>query len=85
VIPKDAETKKEIKQLIEKSILFQSLNKDDLSIVIDAMEEMMTKPGQSLITEGERGDTLYIIDEGEYDCYKVIGGKQTYLKTYKPG
>ena len=31
------------------------------------------------------GDTLYIIDEGEYDCYKVIGGKQTYLKTYKPG
>ncbi len=38
VIPKSAETKQKIKQLIEKSIIFQSLNKEDLGIVIDAME-----------------------------------------------
>jgi CRP-like cAMP-binding protein len=33
-----------------------------LSIVIDAMEEVSAEPGQSIITEGEKGDTLYIID-----------------------
>lgn len=38
VIPKDTATKDEIKRLIEKSILFQSLNKEDIGIVIDAME-----------------------------------------------
>ncbi len=38
IIPKDTATKDEIKRLIEKSILFQSLNKEDIGIVIDAME-----------------------------------------------
>ena len=37
IIPKDASTKQEIKTLIEKSILFSNLNKEDLNIVIDAM------------------------------------------------
>lgn len=85
VIPKDPAVKDEIKRLIEKSILFQSLNREDIGIVIDAMEEVTTTEGQDIITEGERGDTLYIIDQGEYDCFKIIGGKQTYLKTYKVG
>lgn len=85
VIPKSTPTKEEIKRLIEKSILFQSLNKEDIGIVIDAMEEITTQPGQSIITEGEKGDSLFIIDAGEYDCYKLLAGKQTYLKTYKVG
>jgi len=38
VIPKSTAIKEEIKRLIEKSILFQSLNKEDIGIVIDAME-----------------------------------------------
>lgn len=49
------------------------------------MEEVETQPGQDVIVEGQVGDTLYIIDHGDFDCYKVIGGKQTYLKTYHPG
>lgn len=49
------------------------------------MEEVHTKPDQDVIVEGEVGDTLYIIDQGDFDCYKVLGGKQTYLKTYHPG
>ena len=85
VIHKDAETKDSIKKLIEKSILFSNLNKDDINIVIDAMEEVVTSAGQDVIVEGEQGDTLFIIQEGEFDCFKVINGAQTYLKTYKPG
>lgn len=38
-----------------------------------------------VIKEGEDGDMLYIIGDGEYECTKVIGGKKTYLKTYKAG
>ena len=56
-----------------------------ISIVIDAMEEVVTCAGQDVIVEGEQGDTLFIIEEGEFDCYKVINGSQTYLKTYRPG
>jgi CRP-like cAMP-binding protein len=39
------------------------------------MEEVYAEPGRAVITEGEIGDTLYIINEGEFDCFKVIGGK----------
>jgi cAMP-dependent protein kinase regulator len=65
--------------------LFNSLNKEDISIVIDAMEEVLTSAGEDVIVEGEQGNTLFIIGSGEFDCFKVINGSQTYLKTYKPG
>jgi CRP-like cAMP-binding protein len=58
------ETKEQIKKLIEKSILFCRLNKEDLNIVIDAMEEIPTKQGQDVIVEGEQGSSLYIINSG---------------------
>jgi len=50
VIEKDAATIEAIKKLIEKSILFQSLNKEDINIVINAMEEVRAEPGQAIIT-----------------------------------
>ena len=38
VIAKSAETKEKITRLIEKSILFANLNREDLAIVVDAMK-----------------------------------------------
>ena len=38
-----------IKKLIERSILFQSLNKEDMSMVIGAMEEVSAAVGQFII------------------------------------
>lgn len=38
VVPKDEDVKKSIQKLIEKSILFQSLSKEEMNIVIGAME-----------------------------------------------
>jgi cAMP-dependent protein kinase regulator len=49
------------------------------------MEETYTTTGQDVIVEGEQGDTLFIINQGDFDCYKVIHGTETYLKTYHPG
>lgn len=85
MIPKEPQTKEEVRKLIEKSILFNSLSRDDIDIVIDAMEELNTQPGEDVIVEGTQGDTLYVIDKGEFDCSKVIGGELKYLKTYNPG
>ncbi len=38
-----------------------------------------------MIKEGDQGDTLFIVGEGDYDCSKVINGKETYLRSYKVG
>lgn len=71
--------------LINKSILFQALNDDDKIIIMNAMEEVKTTAESNVIKEGDQGDQLYIIAEGDFDCFKILSGKNTYLKTYKPG
>ncbi|CAM6002831.1 unnamed protein product [Sphagnum balticum] len=80
VIEKDEKTREIINKLIEKSILFQSLQKEDIAIVINAMQVVKTSSQQPVITEGEKGDTLYIIGEGDYDCHKIINDIDPYEK-----
>ena len=55
------------------SILFQNLDENDQNIVIDAMEEKNVQEKDIIIKEGDKGDTLYIVAEGDFDCSKVIG------------
>ena len=69
------------------SFIFNSLEDKELKTVIDSFEEKKYKSGQSVITQGEEGDVLYLVDSGDLDCEKVMkaGEAPTYLKTYKPG
>ena len=85
VIEKSPETEQQIWKLLEQSILFQNLTKEDMECVVKATEVNDVEQGQTVITEGEQGDSLYIVSSGEYDCHKMISQKNTYLKTYKTG
>lgn len=49
------------------------------------MEEKIYNDKDAVIREGEKGDCLYIVAGGEFDCYKQIDGEEKYLKTYKKG
>jgi cAMP-dependent protein kinase regulator len=49
------------------------------------MEEKLTSENETIITEGEDGDALFIVESGEYECWKVINGENKFLKTYKNG
>jgi hypothetical protein len=59
-----------IKARIVHSFLFNSLEANDLKIVIDAMEAVKFKDKEHVIEQGGNGDCLYIVEEGELDCYK---------------
>ncbi len=77
-----------IKSRILQSFLFGSLEPSDVNIVIGAMEEKNYTPGTNVITQGDSGDCLYIVESGELDCSKRFPDNPTvdkYLKTYKPG
>ena len=52
------------------SILFNSLDEKELNTVIDAFEEKRFSKGENVITQGEQGDCLYVIEKGELDCFK---------------
>lgn len=84
-ITKSEESRVLILSLIRNSILFRNIDSDDEQTIIDAMGEKNCEVGETIIEEGTDGDQLYIVESGEYDCFKNIQGKETFLKTYKFG
>lgn len=84
-VPKDQETTLLIKSLIRNSILFQNIDSRDEEALIKAMGSKNYAAGEQVIAEGERGDDLFIVESGEYECSKVIDGEERYLKTYSHG
>jgi len=56
-----------------------------MATVIDAMEEVDATAGQTLITMGDNGDYLFVIEKGILECRKSIDGVDTLLKTVEEG
>jgi len=59
-----------IKASLLYSFLFSSLDLNDLNIIIDAMDEIIYYKNENIILEGDYGNCLYLIEEGELECYK---------------
>ena len=75
-----------IKGKIISSFIFSSLDKKEIEIVIDAMEEKKFKIDEKVITQGEVGDCLYIVETGSLSCYKILeSGENKFLCNYGPG
>ncbi|CAD8043328.1 unnamed protein product [Paramecium primaurelia] len=76
-----------IRKKILNSFIFQALDEKNLETVIDAMEEKKFQPGDFVIRQGDDGNELYVIDEGELESTKKINNqdKETFLKKYIPG
>ena len=87
VIPKNEEQMNRIKGKIISSFIFSSLEKKDLEIVINAMEEKRYKLDDKVIIQGEDGDCLYIVETGNLKCFKTFNSDNNpkLLKTYEPG
>lgn len=75
-----------IKVRLIQSFLFNSLEGNELKIVIDAMEQHRLKAGDEVIKQGEHGDCLYLVESGELECSKNFSSGETkVLKTYSDG
>jgi hypothetical protein len=86
-IPKTEDQKQRIIKKCMESFIFNSLDENELETVVNAFEEKRFKAGEPVITQGEQGEVVYLVDTGELDCSKIFkkGDPSTYLKTYKPG
>ncbi len=83
--PKPEDIKSQIKARLNQAFMFSALNEEELSIVIDAMQVRKVLKDETVITEGEDGDNLYVVEMGCLTCTKVINQVATFLKTYLPG
>lgn len=85
VYAKSGEQTARIRGVLERCFLFNTLDEGDVAILIGAMVEVRAEPGQRLIREGEDGDAMFLIEQGVFDCLKVLDGQETVLKRCEAG
>ena len=52
--------------------MFSALNPEELSIVLDAMQNVKKAAGDQVIREGDEGDCLYVVESGTLSCTKIF-------------
>ena len=61
-----------LKKRIEQAFMFSALNPEELSIVLDAMQNVKKAAGDQIIREGDEGDCLYVVESGTLSCTKIF-------------
>jgi cAMP-dependent protein kinase regulator len=87
VIAKTGEQRDRILAKVSKSFMFNTLEDNEINTIILAFSERRFNKGETVISQGEQGDVLYLIENGTLDCYKTFNKEegQKHLKVYYPG
>lgn len=83
--PKTPQVRAALKAKLEQAFMFSSLNPEELSIVLDAMQSIKKKAGEAVIREGEEGDCLYVVDSGVLTCTKIFVRLAFLTKIFRKG
>lgn len=65
--------------LIRKQLLFAGLSEQDIAWLEQRAEQVQIKAGEYLMHEGEPGDALYLVMEGEFEVTKRAGNSEVVL------
>mmetsp|Transcript_61139 Transcript_61139/g.108749 ORF Transcript_61139/g.108749 Transcript_61139/m.108749 type:complete len:443 (+) Transcript_61139:98-1426(+) len=82
---KTPEQKARIEKCLEPSFLFTGLEKQDMETVIMAFKEHPAAAGEKIIQEGDDGESMFLIEEGVAECWKLINGEEKCVKTCSVG
>ncbi|GIW52705.1 MAG: hypothetical protein KatS3mg081_2060 [Gemmatimonadales bacterium] len=74
------------RKLLKQAAIFADLDDDELDKVAEVCKEQLFKSGQTIFKEGEPGNRLYIIAEGEVRISRQVPGSgEEALSVLKPG
>ncbi|KAF8471154.1 cyclic nucleotide-binding-like protein [Kalaharituber pfeilii] len=74
--PKSEEQMNRLRQAVAKNFLFTSLEEDQFSQVLMALNEKpIPAQGTRVITQGDVGDFFYVVEKGAFDIYVNKSGK----------
>lgn len=82
---KSEEQKARILAVLQQSFLFSTLDKADMDVVVNAMLEKEVPASTRIIQEGDDGDHMYVIEKGQIECLKVLGGEEKVVKQCSTG
>ena len=63
-----------MKRYLLKSDVFKRFNDETISNLVEDVEPLRVQRGDILLTQGEVGDMMYVIDKGEYNV--IVDGKK---------
>lgn len=74
-IPKTPEVAAELNRIVGKSALLRALDAEQKDKIVRAFDgPKIVAPGENIITQGDIGDTFYLIEDGLVDVYIKKGG-----------
>mmetsp|Transcript_5696 Transcript_5696/g.17853 ORF Transcript_5696/g.17853 Transcript_5696/m.17853 type:complete len:379 (-) Transcript_5696:338-1474(-) len=84
---KKTEVKMRILEILEEQILFRHFDHQQKDFMARTMLMMNFQSGDIITKQGDAGDSLYVIDEGNVEClkYKDSPADQILVHTYGPG
>ena len=85
VIAKDEAQTSRLQEVLQACWMFKHHTPENMKIILDAMQEKKVEAGTRLIQEGDEGEVMWVIEDGELDCIKVIQGQEKVVKTCKRG
>jgi hypothetical protein len=66
-VPKTEKDHLTISSYLQKNFLFQHLSIAQMNIVVNVMQPVVVKKGDTIIRQGDPGDKFYIIDSGRFE------------------
>ena len=68
------------KSLLSRIELFKDLEEDELQVLSDSVEQLSFKSGESVVTRGGNGTSMYILVEGLLNVFAPVNGDDTEVK-----
>ncbi|KAK2862108.1 hypothetical protein Q5P01_001641 [Channa striata] len=65
----DDDQRRRLQDACRDILLFKTLEQEQLSEVLDAMFEVLVKPQEHIIDQGDDGDNFYVVEKGMYDIF----------------
>ncbi|KAL0978065.1 hypothetical protein UPYG_G00165480 [Umbra pygmaea] len=82
VHPKSDEQRRRLQVACKDILLFKTLDQEQFSEVLDGMFEVLVKPQEHIIDQGDDGDNFYVIERGAFDIFVLIDGVQKCVGSY---
>ncbi|CAH0551066.1 unnamed protein product [Brassicogethes aeneus] len=84
VFPKSDEQRQRLSEAVRNILLFRSLDKEQMSEVLDAMFERKVQQDELVIKQGDDGDNFYVIQSGIFHALVASEPAQvpTHIHTY---
>jgi cAMP-dependent protein kinase regulator len=85
--PKNESEREKLRGILAKNLLFQRLDGEQTSVVIDSMFPVTKGSGEVIIQQGDAGDLFYVVEAGNPEVYvgDTGAGDGTKVLTYETG